>query len=117
MVDQLLISNPNVGGGEVDYVHCPNCSMMYATKDDKGYDEQLPANCKRCSCPVVAGEVSQKWMNQYATENHDAKLVEIGRRVRGGQLGGADDGGEMSSLRAEVAELKEALAELAKAKK
>ena len=38
--------------GDRPHAYCPYCSMMYALEDATRQPVDLPAKCKRCSCPM-----------------------------------------------------------------
>ena len=74
---------PNLGDGNTEYVHCPNCSKMYRVVDADGNSDTLPANCKRCGCPVEDSPKALKFMDDFAKANHDPALSAMGKRSRG----------------------------------
>lgn len=87
MTTALRISYPNVGNSNVEYIHCPNCTKAFPSKDVDGKSETIPARCKRCDCPMDdgMGPRAQRWMNDQARIAHDPALAAMGRQIRGQQ--------------------------------
>lgn len=81
---ELETAQPNIGSGREVYTLCPNCSKMYLSTDNEGHDETLPRECKRCRCPMVAGEDSADFMDLTALEFHDEAVAVFGAQYRGG---------------------------------
>ncbi len=109
----LKESYPNVGGGGIPYVHCPNCSLMYATRNDKDQPTPLPQFCTRCACPMEGGEVSQEFMDSEAVKHHDPAVAEYGRKYRGGGRA-VDDSDEPAEALTKIGELSKQVENLTK---
>ena len=112
----LETTQPNIGSGKEAYAHCPNCSKMFLAVDEDGHDETLPRECKRCHCPMVAGDESKAFMDLAAEAQHDEAVAAFGAQYRG-ETGARQSRTEMrAELRAEVeAEVRAEYKEKAKA--
>lgn len=99
VTETLRESQPNLGNDNLVYVHCPSCSRMYESINEKGSRATIPAECERCGCPMVAGEESQAWMDLLAEEHYDPALADLGRKIRGE---GTDFTEERARMRVEI---------------
>ena len=113
VLKELETSQPNIGSGKEVYAHCPNCSKMYLSENDRGRPQTLPQTCERCECPMVAGDESKAYMDLAAEENHDEAVSLFGRQYRGETPVGLS----RTEMRAEImAEVRAEIAAEAKAK-
>ena len=102
VLKELETTQPNIGSGKEVYSLCPNCSKMYKAMDEEGHKETLPAECKRCHCPMVAGDESAEFMELSALENHDEAVSLYGRQYRGETAVGLSRTQMRAELRPEV---------------
>ena len=60
-------------------VHCPYCSRTYEVKDADGVEQDIPALCKKCGCPMDDDELDKfadaEAMRASASRNRRQKKV------------------------------------------
>ena len=73
MAPALKVRSEEQEGIEVAF--CPNCSKMYPMKNEKGEEQDLPGNCKRCTCPMDESRQKEFSEQQAALEVRGMKAA------------------------------------------
>ena len=73
---------PNIGKGDIPYVHCPHCSKMYPTRDEQERTLPIPPECLRCECPMIDEKAAIAFMEALAVVEHKPSIAALGAATR-----------------------------------